>query len=315
MWAWILIALAAVAIMLVLAPVFAFVSLVVLITGIVGISRGSRTWLRFRSRSSAVAVTAVAAVVLLATGGVANAMIGTRGQGEAVAFAEPAQTSAASVSPLSTPTGTPTPTPTPTAQAATLIAVVDGDTIKTDAGTVRLIGIDTPEQGVWGYAESTVELTAFLATGSLTLVAVPGRDDVDRYGRLLRYVRAGGQDAGLHMIDTGWAIARYDGRDGYGAHPLQADYIALDDARPMPSEPAPAPAPAPAEPAPAEPVPFAPAPAPAEPAPAEPAPATDPRFGTCREANANGYGDYQQGVNPEYNWYQDRDHDGWVCER
>lgn len=82
----------------------------------------------------------------------------------------------------------------------------------------------------------------------------------------------------------------------------------------MPAEPAPAPAPAPAEPAPAEPVPFAPAPAPAEPAPAEPA-ATDPKFGTCREANANGYGPYQQGVDPEYAWYQDRDHDGWVCER
>ncbi|WP_082590339.1 DUF1524 domain-containing protein [Phycicoccus sp. Soil748] len=43
--------------------------------------------------------------------------------------------------------------------------------------------------------------------------------------------------------------------------------------------------------------------------------ATDPRFGTCREANAAGYGPYRRGVDPEYDWYQDRDHDGLVCER
>ena len=42
---------------------------------------------------------------------------------------------------------------------------------------------------------------------------------------------------------------------------------------------------------------------------------TDPRFGTCREANAAGYGPYRQGTDPEYDWYQDRDHDGLACER
>src|SRR6478672_4828889 len=39
---------------------------------------------------------------------------------------------------------------------------------------------------------------------------------------------------------------------------------------------------------------------------------TDPRYGTCREANAAGYGPYRRGVDPEYDWYQDRDHDGLV---
>jgi hypothetical protein len=41
----------------------------------------------------------------------------------------------------------------------------------------------------------------------------------------------------------------------------------------------------------------------------------DPRFGTCREAIAAGYGDYVRGVDPEYSWYTDRDKDGIVCER
>jgi hypothetical protein len=42
--------------------------------------------------------------------------------------------------------------------------------------------------------------------------------------------------------------------------------------------------------------------------------ATDPRFDTCRAAKAAGYGPYASGQDPEYEWYQDRDHDGLVCE-
>ncbi|KQY56694.1 hypothetical protein ASD30_10290 [Nocardioides sp. Root140] len=44
------------------------------------------------------------------------------------------------------------------------------------------------------------------------------------------------------------------------------------------------------------------------------APTTDPQFGTCGEANDNGYGPYQSGVDTEYGWYDDRDGDGIVCE-
>ena len=60
----------------------------------------------------------------------------------------------------------------------------------------------------------------------------PGaRDDVDRYGRLLRYLdTAGGVDAGLQMINQGWAIARFDSRDGYGRHAREASYVAADAA-------------------------------------------------------------------------------------
>jgi hypothetical protein len=42
--------------------------------------------------------------------------------------------------------------------------------------------------------------------------------------------------------------------------------------------------------------------------------ATDPRFGTCGEAIASGYGPYTKGTDPEYFWYIDRDKDGSVCE-
>ncbi|MCT9931692.1 thermonuclease family protein [Planotetraspora sp. A-T 1434] len=40
----------------------------------------------------------------------------------------------------------------------------------------------------------------------------------------------------------------------------------------------------------------------------------DPRFPTCAEANRHGYGNYKKGVDVEYGWYFDRDHDGIVCE-
>lgn len=40
----------------------------------------------------------------------------------------------------------------------------------------------------------------------------------------------------------------------------------------------------------------------------------DPQFSTCKEVKANGYGPYVKGTNPEYEWYQDRDGDGSVCE-
>jgi hypothetical protein len=40
----------------------------------------------------------------------------------------------------------------------------------------------------------------------------------------------------------------------------------------------------------------------------------DPDFGTCKKANAAGYGNYVKGVDPEYDWYRDADKDGTDCE-
>jgi hypothetical protein len=54
--------------------------------------------------------------------------------------------------------------------------------------------------------------------------------------------------------------------------------------------------------------------APAAAAPAAPVAGDDPRFGSCREAKAAGYGPYVEGRDPEYAWYRDGDGDGTVCE-
>ena len=40
----------------------------------------------------------------------------------------------------------------------------------------------------------------------------------------------------------------------------------------------------------------------------------DQDYGTCKAAKAAGKGPYYKGIDPEYDWYQDRDKDGIVCE-
>ncbi len=96
------------------------------------------------------------------------------------------------------------------------------------------------------------------------------------------------------------------------ASPASSPAAATTSAAPPPAPPTTAAAPAaPAKkPAPAKPKPK---PKP-KPTTKKPAPKTDPRYGTCKEANSHGYGPYVRGVDPEYSWYRDADKDGVVCE-
>ena len=93
----------------------------------------------------------------------------------------------------------------------TVHEVLDGDTIRvTMSGseeTVRLIGINSPEDGECWAEEATLALAALLGPGPVGMA----RDvsDRDAFGRLLRYVSASdGQDVGGLLIDAGHAWAR-----------------------------------------------------------------------------------------------------------
>lgn len=119
----------------------------------------------------------------------------------------------------------------PAAQAATSARVVrwvDGDTVVTSRGTVRLIGFDTPERGRCGFTAATNSARRLAPVGSVVLLGNPGSvRDQDRYGRKLRYVARGTRDIGAAQIRRG-AWARYDGRDGYQWHRKQALYRRID---------------------------------------------------------------------------------------
>lgn len=117
--------------------------------------------------------------------------------------------------PTATPT-VPAPTATPTAIAgipvdaveATLLRVVDGDTIHVSIQdkeeTVRYVGVDTPERNQPGYQAATEANRALLGDGMLYLE--PDQSDRDNFGRLLRFVYTGdGTFVNRELVFQGWA--------------------------------------------------------------------------------------------------------------
>ena len=110
-----------------------------------------------------------------------------------------------------------------------VIRVIDGDTVViSNNQRVRLIGIDTPERGKCGFDEAKQALETLLASGSATFYSGTTADK-DKYDRLLRYIEVEGTDVGLSLISDGFAIARYDSRDGYGPHDRESEYIDADE--------------------------------------------------------------------------------------
>ena len=136
----------------------------------------------------------------------------------------------------------------------TVTRIIDGDTVEVGGyGTIRVIGIDTPERDECGYDKAS-QVMADLVLGKTVTLTPGAADDRDRYDRLLRYLDVGNVDAGLELIRRGLAIARYDSRDGYEAHPREQQYISADASSPSRSQdycPAP-PAPQPQQQSPAQ---------------------------------------------------------------
>jgi endonuclease YncB( thermonuclease family) len=113
---------------------------------------------------------------------------------------------------------------------ARVLRWVDGDTVRTSRGVVRVIGVDTPEVGRCGSKKATRLAKRVAPVGSLVRLGNPRSvDNRDRYGRSLRYVQRGRADVAAQQIKAG-SKARYDSRDGYDRHPREARYRTLDRA-------------------------------------------------------------------------------------
>jgi endonuclease YncB( thermonuclease family) len=86
--------------------------------------------------------------------------------------------------------------------------VIDGDTIDLDSGErIRLVQIDAPEAKGECYGKKAGKVLRELlpAGAEVRLEADPRLDDVDRYGRLLRYVFVGDDNINLALVKKGAA--------------------------------------------------------------------------------------------------------------
>ena len=109
----------------------------------------------------------------------------------------------------------------------------DGDTLDVRAGArVRLVQIDAPELGegeCYG-RESRRELERLAAPGArIELEPDPELDDVDRYGRLLRYVHVPDVNVNVELVRRG-AATPYFRRGDQGRY-ADALLAAVDEAR------------------------------------------------------------------------------------
>ncbi len=114
----------------------------------------------------------------------------------------------------------------PSTSGAIVDSVRDGDTILLEDGRrVRLVQVDAPELGVECWGDDAADALERLAPAGteLRLERDPELDDVDRHGRLLRYVHAGGRNVTLELIRIGAAAPYfYRGERGLYARRLLA---------------------------------------------------------------------------------------------
>jgi len=99
------------------------------------------------------------------------------------------------------------------AQDGLVTKVVDGDTIHVGKQKIRLIGINTPEIAHQGQPtqcygeEAKAYLQNQILNKEVLLENDPQTDDVDKYGRSLRYVSVEGVLINRELVRLGYAFA------------------------------------------------------------------------------------------------------------
>ena len=84
--------------------------------------------------------------------------------------------------------------------------VIDGDTIEIDGTRIRLLNIDTPERGEFGYEQATAELRRLVNGRRVKLeFAKTSEATRDKFNRVLAYVFIDDQFVNYEMIRSGWS--------------------------------------------------------------------------------------------------------------
>ncbi len=85
-----------------------------------------------------------------------------------------------------------------------VIKVIDGDTLDLNNNrTVRLSGINTPETGECYYKEAKDELR--LLTLNKEIYLERDKTDMDKYGRILRYIYIDNLSVNSYLVENGYA--------------------------------------------------------------------------------------------------------------
>lgn len=210
----------------------------------------------------------------------------------------------------------------------TVVEVTDADTFKlSDGSTVRVLGIDAPERGACGFEEANAFARVQVLNKVVEVSADPTQDDVDRWGRALRYVNVGPVDASVAITRAGWAKNYvYNNVPVQRAPAIQgAEAVARngrlgiwgDLCAPAPPPVTTTPPPPPAAAVVENDEPDRDVDRPRQPAPApEPKPPAAPRgvhYENCAAARAAGDAPLHRG-DPGYRAGLDRDDDGIACE-
>ena len=120
-----------------------------------------------------------------------------------------------------------------TREGAVVARIGDGDTLDVRGGArVRLVQIDAPAlgEGECSAREAKHELERLAPRGArVELVDDPGLDDIDRYGRLLRYVEVEKANVNVELVRRGAAAPYFRGGDR-GTHAGEL-LDAVDEAR------------------------------------------------------------------------------------
>ena len=85
-------------------------------------------------------------------------------------------------------------------EIANVTEIIDGDTLNTDLGKVRLLGINTPEKNRFGYEEAREFL---LELEGKQVELIKSVEDRDRYDRLLRYVIYQDRNMNQEILEQG----------------------------------------------------------------------------------------------------------------
>ena len=112
-------------------------------------------------------------------------------------------------------------------ETASNFTIIDGDTIRLESGQrVRLIGIDTPENGEYCYTEATEKLREMISGKEIIMKS--GYTDTDVYDRLLRYIYVGEEFVNIEMVRSGFAYA-IDTDDNMWEKILNAEIMAKNE--------------------------------------------------------------------------------------